>query len=195
MNGMRMNRRRSEGFTLLELLAVLALMGMLGLVVTVNLQSLLPSVQLKSAARRISSILKTARSQAVITDHTYFVEYNRENGSVEIRPFTPSSDTHRAGKSDEENEDGAVRQTYYLPAEVQFEELNSLQDQSETEARKQGGTFGVLVHTHGFIQPHAIQVSNEEGTRLQIVPNPVTGEISIRDPSTLDEIVLEDRRQ
>jgi general secretion pathway protein H len=61
----RVNHRFGTGFTLLELMVVLALMVMVYALVVPRISSVLPGTELKSAARELAAGLRKARSQAV----------------------------------------------------------------------------------------------------------------------------------
>ena len=60
-----MNRKRHSGFTLLELLVVLVLMGLITGMAVPLLSSGLPGAQLKASARELLAGLRQARDQAI----------------------------------------------------------------------------------------------------------------------------------
>lgn len=62
----KLNLRPGAGFTLLELMVVLALMVLVYAIVLPNISSALPGTELKSAARELAAGLRKARSQAIM---------------------------------------------------------------------------------------------------------------------------------
>jgi len=61
--------RRPTGFTLLELLVVLALAGVLIAIVPPLVTSAMPGVELKASARRVAAGLRLAREEAIRSGH------------------------------------------------------------------------------------------------------------------------------
>lgn len=57
-----------SGFTLVELLVVLAIMALLLTIAIPSIQTILPSVELKSDARDVAASLREARSKAILSD-------------------------------------------------------------------------------------------------------------------------------
>lgn len=73
---MRSRRRSaSKGFTLVELLAVGALIAILLAMATARLDFLVPQYRLRGAAREVGSILKQARSRAASTGRDVYAQF------------------------------------------------------------------------------------------------------------------------
>ena len=60
-----MSAHRQRGFTLVELLVVLLIMGMLLTLAPAAFQSVMPGMQLKAAAREVAAVFREARSLAI----------------------------------------------------------------------------------------------------------------------------------
>ena len=56
-------RRRSAGFSLVELIVVLVILAMMAAIITVNWRAILPKTELHSAVRDLAATLQTARSE------------------------------------------------------------------------------------------------------------------------------------
>ncbi len=60
-----MSAHRQRGFTLVELLVVLLIMGMLLTLAPAAFQRVMPGMQLKAAAREVAAVFREARSLAI----------------------------------------------------------------------------------------------------------------------------------
>ncbi len=123
--------RRGNGFTLIELILVLVIMGLLTALVTPAITSL-TGLKLKTAARKVAAGLRYARSQAVATGSDYQVVFNLEKGEMTVEPLEEEPYYNRedvaqgyGGKEEEETieeEDFPKKvkkkKTYTIPKEV-----------------------------------------------------------------------------
>lgn len=194
-----MNKHESnpsqQGFTLIEVLAVLLLLGLLGLVVTMNLQHLLPTYQLKSASRRITSILKLARSQSIIENHPYTITYDRQNRSVHIGPLQETTSFEKEEIPPRKSEQKMVEETFHFPEDIQLSQIESHEHADQRTDNSPKNSVRIRISPQGLFQPHAIHIRNHEGGKLVIVPNPATGEVNIRESSPTDQFIMQDNRR
>lgn len=69
-----LRRRRRAGFTLLELIAVIAVVGLIAALAVGRLDFLVPKYRLRGAAREVGAVLKQAKSRAAATGRdVYFM--------------------------------------------------------------------------------------------------------------------------
>jgi Tfp pilus assembly protein FimT len=90
VNGPRPGRaqERSAGFTLVELLGVVIVLGLIATLVTVNWQALLPRQQLNSAVRALAAALQGARSDAIARTLEFRVQYDLDDQRYRVQtPF------------------------------------------------------------------------------------------------------------
>jgi type II secretion system protein H len=78
---------RRAGFTLVELLGVVIVLGLIATLVTVNWQALLPRQQLNSAVRALAATLQGARSDAIARTLEFRVQYDLDE--QRYRVLTP----------------------------------------------------------------------------------------------------------
>ncbi len=79
---------KCRGFTLLELVVVLALASMLIALVPPLISAAIPGVELKSSARRVASGLRLAREEAIRTGREVAFTLNLEDRSYQVEgPF------------------------------------------------------------------------------------------------------------
>lgn len=84
-------RARADGFTLLELLVVLAIAGLLVALVPPVISAVLPGVQLKSATLEFAATLREARNRAVSRGTVIDVVIRTDESSYAIAGETPAS--------------------------------------------------------------------------------------------------------
>lgn len=76
------------GFSLIEMLAVLVILGLMAGIVMVSWRAILPAEQLHSAVRALAGSLQSARSEAIARNGEYRIQYDLENGRYRlVTPF------------------------------------------------------------------------------------------------------------
>ena len=93
--GMATRRRRLFGFTLLELIMVLAIAALVMAVVPPLISAALPGVELKAAARRTMASLRLARETAIRTGSDAALVVDVEARRLELRGFRAVSFPNR----------------------------------------------------------------------------------------------------
>lgn len=81
-------RAACAGFTLVELLAVVVILGLIGTVAMVSWQRILPGAQANAALRDLSEVLASARSEAISRNARFEVHYDIDGERYWVRtPF------------------------------------------------------------------------------------------------------------
>ncbi|WP_334110289.1 prepilin-type N-terminal cleavage/methylation domain-containing protein [Thermodesulfitimonas autotrophica] len=99
------DRSRERGFTLVEVLLVVALVGLLFGVAVVSFNRAVAHWEIEAAARLLASDIRTAQQKALAEGTATAVWFYRDAGCYERR------------------NGGAVRETVYLPVRVRFTKL------------------------------------------------------------------------
>ncbi|MCZ6598322.1 MAG: GspH/FimT family pseudopilin [Planctomycetota bacterium] len=73
------------GFTIIELMGVIVIMGLIGTVVMVSWQAMGPNSRLNSAVRNLSEHIASARSEAIARNHEFQIHYDLDNERYWVR--------------------------------------------------------------------------------------------------------------
>lgn len=162
-------QRREAGFSLVELLAVLLILGMIGTIATVSWQALLPNQQLNSAVRNLSEVIYGTRSEAISRNRPFEIHYDVERERYWVRtPYRPGG-----GFAESEEEE------HLLTSETNLK-LNgvSIVEVRIDDAIVSEGTAYVRFDPLGAASNHAILLRHdifENFFTLEVLP--LTGEI------------------
>jgi prepilin-type N-terminal cleavage/methylation domain-containing protein len=78
------------GFTLVELMVVIIVLGLIGGVAMTSWAAMLPNQQFNSAIRELSEVLYGTRSEAIARNREYRIQYDLDNDTYRVRtPFRP----------------------------------------------------------------------------------------------------------
>ena len=72
----RSRAARRAGFSMVEMLAVIVVLGLIATLVTVNWRAILPRSELHAAVREIGSTIQGARSEAIARNAVFKIEYD-----------------------------------------------------------------------------------------------------------------------
>jgi Tfp pilus assembly protein FimT len=103
---------------MIEMLGVIAVLGIIATIVTINWKAILPRTQLHSAVRELAAALQGARSDAIARNAEFQVQYDIDNGAYRvITPF-------RVGGGLAMRDDDRQAQPWkQLPSSIRFENI------------------------------------------------------------------------
>lgn len=98
-------KRKSRGFSLLELLLVVALVGLVSALVAPSVSNSLTSVRLKTSAKKTAATLRYARNQAVFKKKPFWVLVDKEVSGLAVLDelVEPDSDETEEPRDDPED--------------------------------------------------------------------------------------------
>jgi type II secretion system protein H len=84
----RAARTLRAGFSMVEMLAVIVILGLIATIVTVSWRAVLPHEELHSAVRGLAAALQSVRSEAISRNGEYRIQYDLEaNRYRTVTPF------------------------------------------------------------------------------------------------------------
>lgn len=111
----RYAERARSGFSLVELLAVIIVLGLMATLVTINWRSILPKTELHSAVRELSSVLQGTRSDAIARNASFDIQYDLDEHRYRVvTPF------RAGGGLAPSNEERQTLAWHPLPETVRF---------------------------------------------------------------------------
>lgn len=147
------------GFTLLELLIVMALIGLLTGMIVPKFSGTLLTLQTKSAVNKISAILRYARNQAVAKQQRHTVTFNLSAQSVTLTVSDSSAQTSQV----------QPEKVYKLPDKVSLYQGINIQGEVRTE------TFTLVFYPAGNCSGGEIILQGKPGQLHHIKIDFITG--------------------
>ncbi len=154
-------RIKNKGFTLIELMLVLLIIGLGTAFIAPTVANSLVNVRLKAATRRLSAVLRYARSMAVSNKNTVQVFIDIDNASYSAQ--VPSADNSGEGLS------GATA----FPADIKFKEVKIGEEVSTS------GVVQLLFYPKGNTSGGEIVLENSRGRTYKITIDPIIGKVKI----------------
>lgn len=166
----------ASGFTFLELLVVLVILGLFGSLVSLRIQDVFTQGDLRLASRVVMGEVQRFRGKAAYTSEMQVMQM--ELGRNVLYPKEPA-DAGSASRSSEPDlglGDEADRVVTVLPEGVFFEDVIT-----RVEGKVQEGVAGVRFFADGTVQEAYIHLRNEKEAFYTLEINPLTGYVTIHD--------------
>jgi general secretion pathway protein H len=145
-------RSSCAGFSLLELVIVLLLMGLVAAVSYPSLSRGSASLNLKATGRDVLNTLRYAREKAITEQHGMRIVVDREKGQVRLT-----------------DDFGDGERVYQLPDDIRIERLAS------AGRDLQDGPLAIRFRPNGSAESAEILLVSRTGLSLRVVTDPVTG--------------------
>lgn len=163
---------KHAGFTLMEIMVVVAIMGgLMGLAVT-NMDFLMPSSRLNASAREIASTFMFMYNRAAINGEDTVLAYDLDNARYQVKVI--------------QNGVMEAYKPYTLAKGIKFADILAA-----GERKKTGGTFEVYIAPNGVVRAHVVHLQNPEGEYVSIEVNPISGDVQVNKGYKELDFVLE----
>lgn len=186
---------RTAGFTLIELIAVLVMIGLLLAFSPLMLDFLIAEKELDSEVTRLATLVDLVKTQAVLDQAKYAIHYDTENHRYAVQP----PDEVEQATNDPDAEPVTV---LVLDEEISEEELDwhRLPDGVSLEfyegRRQLKGTFAVTFSPTGTVPFHTLVMESnrisslEEEDRTRTIKVTFTGLVSFARGRVVDDFKL-----
>lgn len=161
----KISASKNKGFTLLELIVVLLIIGLTSVLAVPQLTGTLSGANSKTAAKKIAASLRYARSRAVSEKIIYLAIADMDKNSLSIL-----SDSNTEQSSEKPSDKAKV---YVLP--------EGLTLKSEPEQEKDKEEFRIAFYPSGASSGGEIIVSDEQEKIYKIRVDFITGTVRVSD--------------
>ena len=144
--------KNRAGFTLLEMLVVLVLVGVITAVAVPAVGAGIQTLRLQSAARHVAAALRLARGRAIRSQEIHLVSLDRERGRVTV------------GSGDLE-----FTRSFQLPPGVRVQEAILLDGTAPRPGRPMPERTDFYFAPNGLSQALEIRLANARGRSLRVV--------------------------
>lgn len=150
---------RAGGFTLIELIVVITVLGIISTFVVPQIGNISPKYRLRSAARIVGAQISWTRSMAGATGLPYAMRYDLEARTFwSILPPGPEDDPEL------DIDERVALEKLVLPDGIQFAEIRY----PDGDKEEGSGVAEVRFDPHGNEGSHVVILANEEETKISV---------------------------
>jgi prepilin-type N-terminal cleavage/methylation domain-containing protein len=168
-------RGPAAGFTLVELMVVIIIIGLIGGIAVTSWATMMPNQQFNTAVRNLSEVLHETRSNAIARNREFRILYDLDADTYRVRtPFRAGGGF--ATSEDEDDQRLWIHETNLAESHIDLVRI-TVDDQAYTE-----GLVEVYFQPLGASAYHVIELAQtafEREFTLEVLP--LTGEIRMHD--------------
>lgn len=172
-----LKHRMTDGFTLLELIIVLIIIGISSALVVPRFIGGMGGLDLKAASGKVAASLRYARSQAVAQKKSYAVVFDLEQNRLTIRSES-GGETEESDTVDEGTAGNSQKKRYNLPEGIFFrrvaEEGERYVEEDDTES------FTIGFYSSGASDGGEIAIINDRERRYIVTIDVITGSVRLK---------------
>ena len=188
MNPTNANRHRRAGFTLVEIMVVLVLIGILAAVIIPEMKGTMNDALLRSTSQELVSVFNVAASRAISINQAQHVRLDRKSGKylIEVRAREKGGAARFVSVRDVAGSEGT------LDSRIAFEILRpgetapggpepepGASPASPVPEPDPAGGEGITFYPDGTADPGDVVLRDREGFRLALRINAVTSRVRI----------------
>ena len=181
-----MTRRfRQRGFTLIELMVVILLIGILSAAILPAMRGSFEEALLRSTGRELMNVFELAHSRAVTLNESQRVRIDEATGRyvIESPVVAPAAEASFAPVRDVPGAEGMLdsRITIAVHYGTSGEETESAEASGSVVGGAENAAAAFTFYPDGTADPGEIRLQDRDGFRLALRLNPVTARVRIED--------------
>ncbi len=177
---------RRLGFSLIELMVVIVLIGIMAAVIVPEMKGTYEDALLRATSRRLVDVFHLAYSRAVSLNQIHRVRFDKITGRYFIESTVQSAE-HGSGfvpARDIPEGEGTLDRRISVEFRKQDEVLSSVPDQVTSAASEEDPEFrnkdeGIAFYSDGTADAGEVLLRDRDGFRLALRINPVTARVRI----------------
>ena len=171
-----MKQRRADGFTLLELIIVLIIIGISSALVVPRFIGGMGGLDLKAASGKVAASLRYARSQAVAQKTSYTAVFDLEQNRLTIRSEN-GGETEGDDTVDGGTEENSREKRYDLPEGIFFRRVAEEGDRYVEDDTER---FAIGFYPSGASDGGEIVIINDRERRYIVAIDVITGSVKLK---------------
>lgn len=189
MSSSKSRFRRSGGFTLVELIAVIVIIGLIAMVTVTRLDFMVPKYRLRGAAREVGSVLGIGKAHAAAQGKDVYFEVDLAQGRYWLLAAFPKQEPGDDVRVAVESRPLEYQPLFdrQLPDGIVFTDV-VLGDKDKSTNGRTRARLSAL----GSSQHLILNMRNDEGKEMSVKMNGFTGLISYVEGRQEAEALLED---
>ncbi len=160
---------RDKGFSFIELMVVLIILGLSISLITPSLSRMLRTVELKSATKKVAGILRYCRSEAVNKGQVVQVLFDSNLREVQVQ----SMESKEVLSEEESKKGGLPKKSYSLPEGIRIRKVDLASSQSPSDSPS------IEFYPNGGSNGGSILLDGEDRSRFNIEVHFLTGMVKV----------------
>jgi len=148
-----MVRRGMQGYTLIELIVVMSLVGLMGTLALPRLRHTILSDDLNGTTRRLAGLMRELKGEAQRDQRDFFLRFDLDSGRYWIEARDMSEDDRFFARENGTRLQGDVR-----ISDIWLESRGTIS----------GGDVSIAVTRKGYVQPSAIHLKDDSGREFTL---------------------------
>ena len=202
--GLRVRNYCLSGFTLIEIVLVVAIISMILLLAGTNIDYLIPEYALRGVAHEMGALMKMAKTEAAVSGRDVYIEYDLSKGEYWLLVAFEKEDENAPTDVPDANEKPFTPQYQYerlfkkqLPTKGIFGEQETFSvffiDVIFGEGQRiDKGVATVRVSPFGFANHHIVNLKNTDDKIMAVKINGLTGGLTFYDRYKEADVRLSD---